>query len=118
MMASIMLQALYVSPMLGWLHWVLLAFASFFSGVVLVDLKTIVLGYFPVLALSLLIVLFFLAGLPVITGGILLGVFMDTLSVSAILVVRSTFPGVWIMCLLAGVFGGGVGERLHLTAVV
>lgn len=114
--SSILLQALYVGPMLSWLHWILLLLASILSGIVLVDLRIIVLGYFPVLALSLLITFFCLAGLPVITGAVLFDVFTDILSVSIVLVMQSTFPGVWIMCLLAGIFGGGIGERLRTLA--
>jgi hypothetical protein len=29
------------------------------------------------------------------------------------MIFRSTFPGVWVLCLLAGMLGGGIGERIE-----
>jgi len=117
--SSIILQSLYTSPTLSWFHWLLLLLASIFSGILLTDLKTVVLGYFVVIALSLFFIIFCLSILPVITGKVLFAAALDTLLGSAIvMVIRSTFPGVWIMCLLGGILGGGVGERLRVTASV
>lgn len=119
LISSIILQALYISPMLMWFHWLLLLLASILSGILLVDLKRIVLSYFVVVALSLFVIIFCLALLPVIAGKVLLETVVDTLLGSAmVMVVRSTFPGVWIMCLLGGILGGGIGERLRVTAAV
>jgi len=115
--SSIILQALYSSPMLTWFHYLSLFLISTLSGILIADLKEIILGYFIVVLLSVLIIICCLAILPSITGKVLPSL-VDLLVQSAIvLVMRSTFPSVWILCLLAVILGSAIAEYFKITDV-
>jgi len=117
--SSIILQALYSSPMLIWFHYLSLFLISTLSGILIADLKEIILGYFIVVLLSVLIIIFCLAILPGITGKILLDPSLADLLVQSaiVLVMRSTFPSVWILCLLAVILGSAIAEYFKITDV-
>ncbi|MCJ7719515.1 hypothetical protein MUO69_06260 [Candidatus Bathyarchaeota archaeon] len=116
--SSIVLQVLYVTPGLSWPYIVLLMLGSFLSGILIVDLKDVILSYFFVLPSSLFTMTFVLGILPSITGKLQTGFMTSDLVISSAftLVMKNTFPIVWVLCLLAGVIGGGVGERIEPLA--
>jgi hypothetical protein len=116
--SSIILQSLYISPLLLWFHYILLFITSLLCGMIIVDLKDIILGYFFVIPISLLTMIFCLAVLPEITGKILLtSLSLDMLIQSAVIIIlRSTFPSVWILCLIAAILGAALGEKLKINA--
>ena len=113
--SSIILQVLYVTPALSWPHYVLLVLASLMCGMLIVDLGDIILSYFMVLLFSFSTTVFFLGVLPSIAGTLQSGFMTSDLiiSVSMLMIAKSTFPGVWVLCLLAGMLGGGIGERIE-----
>jgi len=115
LISSIILQALYVTPVLSWPFYVLLVLASLICGMLIVDLKDIILSYFVVLLFSFSTITFFLGVLPSLTGKLQTGFLTSDLVVSSavLMIVKSTFPGVWVFCLLSGIFGGGIGERIE-----
>jgi len=113
--SSIILQVLYVTPEISWPHYILFALGSIVCGIVIVDLEDVILGYFIVLPLSLFTSAFFLGILPSITGKVQSGFLTSDLLVSSAftMIMKSTFPGVWIVCLLTGILGSGIGERIE-----
>lgn len=115
MISSIILQVLYVTPALDWREYVLLVLASLLSGALIVDLGDVILGYFLVLLFSFSIMTFTIGVLPSVTGAVQSGFMASDLLVSngLLTIVKATFPGVWVVCLLAGIVGGGIGERLE-----
>lgn len=115
LISSIVLQVLYVTPGLSWYHYVLLVLASLISGTLIVDLKDVVISYFMVVVLSFSTMTFFLGVLPSIAGKLQSGLLTSDLVVSSALtmVMKITFPGVWVLCLLSGIIGGGIGERVE-----
>jgi len=114
-MSSIILQVLYVTPELSWPYITLLVLGSFVSGILIVDLKDVILSYFIVLPLSLFTMTFILGILPSITGKLQSGFLASDLVISYAftLIIKSTFPAVWILCLLAGILGSGLGEKIE-----
>ena len=106
---------LYVSPGLQWAHYVLLIFVSAVCGMLIVDLKDVILSYFLVMLFSFSMTTFVFGVLPSITGALRSGFMASDLVVSSavMMIIKSTFPGVWVLCLLGGVIGGGIGERIE-----
>lgn len=117
--SSIVLQALYLSPLLTWFHYLSIFLASVLCGAMILDLKDIILGYLVVIPLSFFIMIFCLAALPGLTGKTLLTKSSLDLSVqyALVIVVRSTFPAVWIECLMAAILGGAIAEIFKITDV-
>ena len=113
--SSIILQALYVTPTLSWAYYVLLVLASVMCGMLIVDLGDIIMSYFMVLLFSFSTATFFLGVLPSVAGALQSGFMTSDLVVSSamLMIAKSTFPGVWVLCLLAGMLGGGIGERIE-----
>jgi hypothetical protein len=115
LISSIILQVLYVTPVMSWPHYILLVLVSTVCGMLIVDLQDVVLSYFLVLLFSFSLTTFFLGVLPSLTGALQSGFMASDLVVSSaiMMIIRSTFPSVWVLCLLAGVIGGGIGERIE-----
>jgi len=113
--SSIILQVLYVTPDISWPHYVLFALASTLCGVMIVDLGDLILSYFVVLPMSFFLTTFFLGILPSITGKLQTRFLASDLLVSYALtmIIKSTFPSVWVICLLAGILGSGIGEWIE-----
>jgi hypothetical protein len=113
--SSIVLQALYTYPSLQWFHYVLLLLISVLSGAVIVDLRDIILSYIIVLPLSLALMIFIMGILPALAGKLASGsMAMELVAAMVInMIMRSTFPGVWVLCLIAGIIGGGIGEKIE-----
>jgi len=114
---SVVLQVLYTSSgtALLWYHYVILFLISMLSGVAIVDLKDIILSYFIVFPLSLFMMIFIMGVLPGIAGKIQSGsMALDLVTGMAVnLVMRTTFPGVWVLCLLGSIVGCGIGEKIE-----
>lgn len=117
MISSIILQTLYSSPTLTWFQYLFLFLISTLSGILIADLKEIVLGYFIVVILSLFMMTFCLAMLPSITGKVLPDPSLADLLIQTaiVMVVRATFPSVWICCLLAVILGSAIAEYFKIT---
>jgi hypothetical protein len=120
LLSSIILQVLYVTPTISVPVYALLVLVSIMCGMLIVDLQDVVLSYFMVVLLSLLITVFMLGVMPSLTGSLPSGFTgIDLIMSSAVMMVAtSTFPGVWVLCLLAGVLGGGIGEWIEPLAKV
>jgi len=84
-------------------------------GMLIVDLGDIIMSYFMVLLFSFSTATFFLGVLPSVAGALQSGFMTSDLVVSSamLMIAKSTFPGVWVLCLLAGMLGGGIGERIE-----
>jgi hypothetical protein len=109
--SSIALQALLRGPVLTIVDFLLLFAASLLAGMVLVDSKEIILGFFGSIFLSFLIMLFCLT-LPV-TLGVVKHVLWEFMVATAIIMMfRGLFPTAIIVSFLGGLLGGIVGERL------
>jgi hypothetical protein len=115
--SAIILQALYVQPLLTWHHYLFLFIASILPGILLADLKEIIIGYFIMCLLSLFIMTFSLAILPVISGKVPpIPSLIDMLLQSALITIfRSTLPSVWILCLISAILGSAIAEYLKIT---
>lgn len=115
LISSIILQVLYVTPTISAPFYALLVLVSIMCGMLIVDLQDIVLSYFMVVVLSFFTTVFLLGVMPSLTGSLPSGFTgVDLIVSSAIMMVMtSTFPGVWVLCLLAGVLGGGIGEWIE-----
>jgi hypothetical protein len=113
--SSIILIAFYENPSVPWAHNILILLTGILCGILIVDLKDVILGFFIVFPLSLLMTTFFLAVLPAVTGKLQSGFMaIDILASYAIgLVLKSTFPVTWILCLMSGIFGCAIGERIE-----
>jgi hypothetical protein len=113
--SSVILQVLYVTPTISWSCYVILVLASVMCGILIVDLKDIILSYFLVLLFSFSVTTFMLGILPSVTGMLQSGFMTSDLIVSfaILMIVKSTFPGIWVFCLLAGILGGGIGETIE-----
>lgn len=114
---SVILQVLYTSsgPGLLWYHYAALFLVSMLAGIVIVDLKDVILGYFIVFPLSFATLIFVMGVLPGAAGKLQSGTMaLDVIGGMAInMVMRITFPGVWVLCLLGGILGCGIGERIE-----
>lgn len=114
---SVILQMLYTSSGTGllWYHYIALFAISMLGGIAIVDLKDVILGYFIVFPLSFSLLIFIMGILPSFTGKLQSGTMaLDVIGGMTInLVMRTTFPGVWVLCLLAGILGCGIGERIE-----
>ncbi len=115
LISSIILQVLYVTPAISAPFYVLLLLVSAMCGMLIADLQDIILSYFMVMLFSFFTTVFILGVLPSITGSLQSGVMGLNLVLSSaiMMVMQSTFPGVWVLCLFAGVIGGGIGEWIE-----
>jgi hypothetical protein len=115
--SSIILQTLYSRPTLTWLQYLALFIISLLAGILIGDIKEIIIGYFITIPLSFLIMTFCLTILPSITGKLSqTSSLIDLLFQSTIvMVVRSTFPSVWILCLISVILGSVISEFFKIT---
>lgn len=115
-MASIMLQALYerlFSTLTAW-DLLLLFLVSVLAGMVLVDPTVIVLGYVVSLSVTTIIMFICLTS-PALLGVLLYPAFREVMYEGALVTVfRTILPVPLIVCLIAGLIGGVIGERLRL----
>jgi len=114
---SVILQVIYTSSGSGllWYHYAALFLISMLGGIAIVDLKDVILGYFIVLPMSFATLIFVMGILPGVAGKLQSGTMaVDVIGGMAInLVMRMTFPSVWVLCLLGGILGCGIGERIE-----
>ena len=110
--ASILLQSLYIRPLVTWFEFTLLFLVSSLSGALLENLETVVVGFVGAFVLAVIIAYSFLT-LPSLLG--IAGVAGAALSTSAIVMVfRNAFPNTFVCVLLGGLFGSFIGERFKL----
>ena len=110
--ASIVLQALYIRFFLTELELILLFLVSTVVGSVLVDVGKVVVGFVGAVALAIVIAYFCLI-LPSMLR--IAGVTGEAMYSGAIVMIfRSTFPIPLIAILFGGFFGSFVGEMLRL----
>ncbi|MBX5326948.1 MAG: hypothetical protein ACQXXH_07070 [Candidatus Bathyarchaeia archaeon] len=95
---------------LEWFDWLLLFFVAVFAGALLAEMKTIVLGAFEALLVSVGLTYLFMV-LPVIVGNVEGYYFSNVVySLSVTRVFWEFFPVPAFMCLLGGVVGGFVED--------
>jgi len=108
---SIIVNSLYVRPLLTWVDIVLLFVASAMSGMMLVDLESVVVGFVVAFALAT-VMTYILLCLPTILG--ISGAIGEVLSSGAVVMVfRSIFPVPFILILIGGFFGSFLGEKFR-----
>ena len=115
LMAAIILQALYANASLAALDILLLFVVSVVAGMLLIDIKTILLGYLCSFSLSVLIT-FICLTLPVTLRIFEYAALNEALYRAAVFMIfTSVFPAPIILCLIGGFLGSAVGERLNLS---
>jgi len=111
--ASIVLQAFLNRRLsLEWFDLLFLFFVGIFAGVLLADVKTIVLGIFEALFLSIGLTYFCMI-LPVLVGNVG-GFFQANVIYQATLgyIFRAFFPTAVFACFLGGMLGGFVEDLI------
>jgi hypothetical protein len=114
--ASIILNRLFqgLEASLSAPEFLLIFLASVLAGILLVDPETIILGYVGLLALSIAIVYVGFT-LPVLVGSIQSAVLAQSLMEGTIgIIARIVFFYLLIPCLMGGILGGIIGERLRI----
>lgn len=115
LMASIVLQALYTHMSLTALDILLLFVVSVLAGMILIDIKTIVLGYICSFFLSVLIT-FICLTLPATLGIFEYAMQSEALYRVAISVIfTGVFPAPIILCFIGGFVGSAISEKLNLS---
>ena len=115
LMAAIILQALYANASLAALDILLLFVVSVVAGMLLIDIKTILLGYTCSFSLSVLIT-FICLTLPMTLGTFEYAAQSEALYRAAVFMIfTSFFPAPIILCLIGGFLGSAIGERLNLS---
>jgi len=111
--ASVLLQNLYVRPTLDYVGVALVLLASFFAGIVIMDLKEVVLGWVAFLIL-LLVIAFSVLSLPLLLRRVPHPDLLSQQFYSGIFVVmlRATFPFLLLETLLASLLGAMFGARV------
>lgn len=111
--ASLSLQALYIRPLLSALDIFLLFLASVAAGMVLVDVKAVVLSFVVALAIAISLMYFCLT-LPSTLG--IAGDLTEALQSGAVVMVfKGIFPTSVLAILFGGFFGSIIAERLRLS---
>jgi len=112
--ASILLQNLFSHPLVDVTSLVLLVLVSFFAGLVILDLRYVVIGWFASLILSVLVVLLVLV-LPLYLGlvpHLTLG--EDLYAGAIVMIFRAYFPNIVVLTLLASSIGAMIGDRIGI----
>lgn len=110
MIASIVLQRLYIQPLLTELDYILLFFVNFFAGVLLSDAKKVLFGWIFATVISIFLMFLFLS-MPAFMGWVRHPGFSQYLYVGSIIMIfRAMFPSAFVACFLGAVFGGFAGE--------
>lgn len=111
LISSVLLYSVLMSPP-PILSYILLGLASFFAGVVLVDLDVIIVGCLITFALCVAM-MFIALSLPVFLGTLSHAVLSDLVYTQALrMIFYATFPISIILCLVTGILGGYVGEKV------
>jgi len=109
-LASIVLQALYVRASVAEFEIVLLFFGSVIVGAVLADLERLILGCVAAIALSV-VIMYVCLNLPVVLH---LAAAAEALGSGAIVMIfRGIFPIPIVAILFGGLLGSYIGERLQ-----
>jgi len=111
---STLLNAVLRGPFLQWYDYLILILASLLAGALIIDLKKVVVYTLITLAATYALSLFCLSALPILTGKIIWAseTINLTLEAGIIMVVRATFPTLWIIYFLVALIGGFIGESL------
>jgi hypothetical protein len=113
-LASILLQNLYVRPLLDSTGLVLVFLASFLAGFVIKDVRYAVISWFVALLMSILIV-FCVLSLPLFLGLVPHLTLGEELYAGIIVMIfRVVFPAVLMICFLACVLGAILSEKINL----
>jgi hypothetical protein len=110
LLASILLQNLYVRPLLDITGLVLVFLASFFAGFVIKDVRYAVVSWFATLLMSMLIV-FCVLSLPLFLGlvpHLTLG--QELYAGVIVMIFRMVFPAVLMICFVACILGAIFSE--------
>jgi len=110
---SILMTAIYQTSIMQWYHYVIFFASSFLAGVLLTDPQKIVIYTFITLSISCFLALFCLSLLPILAGKVLFAfeTFDMLLRSGIVIIVRITFPQLWILYFIGALIGGVFGER-------
>ncbi|MEM3054686.1 MAG: hypothetical protein QXM52_03140 [Candidatus Bathyarchaeia archaeon] len=112
-MASIILQNLYVHPLLDAVSLTLLLLASFYAGFVIEDLRRVVIGWVTALVLSALI-MFFILSLPLFLGRAWsFSLTQEFFAGIIVMIFRAVFPNVIVLSLLSAFLGAIISEKVN-----
>lgn len=112
MIASIVLQRIYTQPLLTWLDYVLLFIVNFSAGVVLLNARRVLIGWICATILGMFL-MFLILSMPAFLGWVRHAEFTEYLYFgSLVMIFKAMFPSAYIMCFIAAVFGGFVGEEV------
>jgi hypothetical protein len=112
-MASIILQNLYVRPLLDNVGLTLLLLASFYAGFVIEDLRRVVIGWVAALVFSALI-MFFVLSLPLFLGRAWsFGLTQEFFAGIIVMIFRAVFPNVIVLSLLSASLGAIISEKIN-----
>jgi biotin transporter BioY len=113
-MASILLQNLYAHPLVDSVGYVLLFLASFLAGVVIQDLRYVVIGWVTALCASLVIA-FCLLSLPLFLGLVVqVSLGQEFYAGIIVMLFRAVFPNIIIVTLFSSMIGAIVGDRVGI----
>jgi hypothetical protein len=112
-LASILLQNLYVRPLLDIVSLVLVFLASFFAGFVINDVRYAVISWLAALVMSTIIT-FCVLSLPLFLGLVPHLTLGEELYAGIIVMIfRVIFPTVFMICFLACVLGAIISEKIN-----
>lgn len=113
LMASIILQNLYVHPLLDSLGLALLLLASFYAGFVIEDLRRVVVGWVAALVFSALM-MFLVLSLPLFLGRAWsFGLTQEFFAGIIVMIFRAMFPNVIVLSLLLASLGAFISEKVN-----
>jgi hypothetical protein len=112
-MASIILQNLYVHPLLDNVGLTLILLASFYAGFVIEDLRRVVIGWVAALVFSALM-MFFVLSLPLFLGRAWsFGLTQEFFAGIIVMIFRAVFPNVIVLSLLSASLGAIISEKIN-----
>lgn len=113
--ASILLHSLYQKQSVSFFDFALLFLASVFAGLILVDIRTILVGYLVAFVLSVALIYVCLI-LPVLLDVFTYPEFGEVVYREAVkLVFVAVFPISFFTCFVGGFIGGAFGEMLDIA---
>jgi hypothetical protein len=111
--ASIILQRLYQGPLLLAQDYFIVFVASILAAMIIVDAKTIILGWMGSTLISISIMLVCLS-LPGIVDEVSTNFVLEFLYAGAIVMIfRAIFPVTIILIFIGAIIGGIIGERIQ-----
>jgi hypothetical protein len=112
MIASIVLQRIYIQPLLTWLDYVLLFLVNFLAGVVILSAKRVLIGCIFATMLAMFL-MFLILSMPAFLGWVRHVESAEYLYFGSIVMIfKAMFPSAFVACFLGAVFGGLVGEEV------